>query len=135
MDHTDEGRQKQTIKIFVNSVLVYDNKVVITFNYFGDDRTITFHKIDAGLQHGVRLPCALCHQKGRHLLLQMPSFLGPTSVGHPTLWYQKYVDQSEFTLRNSRSARIRGAKISPALRVAGQTKGLLLHLCDFCGLD
>lgn len=75
MDHTDEGRQKQTIKIFVNSVLVYDNKVVITFNYFGDDRTITFHKIDAGLQHGVRLPCALCHQKGRHLLLQMPSFI------------------------------------------------------------
>lgn len=44
------------IKIFVNSVFVYDDKVVLTFNYSGDDRTITLQEIDAGLQQGVRLP-------------------------------------------------------------------------------
>lgn len=61
MDHTDIECQKRLIKIFINSVFVYDNKVVITFNYSGDNRTITLHEIDAGLQQGVRLPRALCH--------------------------------------------------------------------------
>lgn len=61
MDHTDIECQKRLIKIFVNSVFVYDDKVVLTFNYSGDDRTITLHEIDAGLQQGVRLPRALYH--------------------------------------------------------------------------
>lgn len=56
MDVSDEDCQKQMIKIFVNSVFVYDDKVVLTFNYSGDDRTITLQEIDAGLQQGVRLP-------------------------------------------------------------------------------
>lgn len=63
MDYTDGACQKQLIKTFVNSVFVYDDKVVITFNYSGNDRTITLHEIDAGLQHGVRMPRSLCHQK------------------------------------------------------------------------
>lgn len=63
MNYTDEECQKRLIKTFVNSVFVYDDKVVLTFNYSGDDRTITLHEIDAGLQHGVRLPRALCHHK------------------------------------------------------------------------
>ena len=62
MDYTDEACQKQLIKIFVNAVFVYDDKIVLTFNYSGDDRTVTLREIDAGLQHGVRLPRALCHQ-------------------------------------------------------------------------
>ena len=37
------------IKIFVNSVFVYDDKAVMTFNYSGDDRTITLYEIDARL--------------------------------------------------------------------------------------
>ena len=61
MDYTDEACQKQLIKTFVNSVFVYDDKIVLTFNYSGDDRTITLHEIDAGLQQGVRLPRALSH--------------------------------------------------------------------------
>ncbi|WP_308589295.1 recombinase family protein [uncultured Oscillibacter sp.] len=63
MDCTDEACRKQLIKTFVNSVFVYDDKVVLTFNYSGDDRTITLHEIDAGLQQGVRLPRALCHHE------------------------------------------------------------------------
>ena len=62
MDYTDEACQKQLIKTFVNSLFVYDDKVVITFNYSGDDRTITLKEIDAGIQQGVRMPRSLCHQ-------------------------------------------------------------------------
>lgn len=62
MDYADEACQKQLIKTFVNSVFVYDDKVVLTFNYSGDDRTITLNEIDAGLQHGVRFPRTFVHQ-------------------------------------------------------------------------
>lgn len=62
MDYTDIECQKRLIKTFLNSVFVYDDKVVLTFNYSGDNRTITLKEIDAGLQQGVRLPRALSHQ-------------------------------------------------------------------------
>ncbi len=62
MDYTDLNCQKRMIKTFVNSVFVYDDKVVLTFNYSGDDRTITLNEIDGGLVHGVRMPGALAHQ-------------------------------------------------------------------------
>lgn len=63
LDYTDESCQKQLIKTFINSVFIYDDKVVITFNYSGDDRTITLYEIDAGLQQGVRLPRVMaCHK-------------------------------------------------------------------------
>ena len=63
MDYTDLECQKRLIKTFINSVFVYDDKVVLTFNYSGDNRTITLMEIDAGLQQGVRLPSMLSHQK------------------------------------------------------------------------
>ena len=63
MDFTDQECQKQLIKTFVNSVFVDDDKVLLTFNYSGDDRRITLNEIDAGLQHGVRVPSAMaCHE-------------------------------------------------------------------------
>ena len=74
MDYTDEECQKQLIKTFVNSVFVYDDKVVLTFNYSGDDRTITLNEIDAGLQHGVRLPRAMCHQRESSEIVRFQSF-------------------------------------------------------------
>lgn len=68
MDCTDLECQKQLIKTFVNSVFVYDDKVVLTFNYSGDNRTITLHEIDAGLQQGVCIPRALAyHDKNRQV--------------------------------------------------------------------
>ena len=63
MDYTDLECQKRLIKIFLNSVFVYDDKIVLTFNYSEDTRTITLNEIDAGLEQGVRLPRALSHQK------------------------------------------------------------------------
>ena len=65
MDISDQGCQKQLVETFVNSVFVCDDKVVLTFNYFGDDRTITLNEIDAGLKQGVRIPRALSHHKSR----------------------------------------------------------------------
>jgi len=70
MDHTDLECQKQLIKTFVNSVFVYDDKVVLTFNYSGDDRTITLREIDAGLQQGVCMPRALAYQLALTIKMQ-----------------------------------------------------------------
>lgn len=61
MDCHDRNCQKQLIRAFLNSVFVYDDKVVLTFNYSGDDRTITLREIDAGLQQGVCPPRASFH--------------------------------------------------------------------------
>ena len=63
MDYSDIDCQKRLIKTFLNSVFVYDDKVVLTFNYSGDDRTITLHEIDGGLGHSIRIPSAVVHQK------------------------------------------------------------------------
>ena len=70
MDVSDEKCQKQLIETFVNSVFVYDDKVVLTFNYSGDDRTITLNEIDARLQQGVRMPRAMSHQKRQQILIE-----------------------------------------------------------------
>ena len=39
MDYTDIDCQKRLIKIFLNSVFVYDDKVVLTFNYSEDGKS------------------------------------------------------------------------------------------------
>ena len=49
IDYEDQEAQKRLISTFINSVFVYDDKVVITFNYSGDDRTITLNEVDAGI--------------------------------------------------------------------------------------
>ena len=63
MDYSDTDCQKRLINTFVNSVFVYDDKVVLTFNYSGDKRTMTLKEIDAGLQQGVRIPETNAYQK------------------------------------------------------------------------
>ena len=68
MDYSDIACQKRLIKTFVNSVFVSDDKVVLTFNYSGDRRTITLKEIDAGLQQEIRIPNAVVHQKERYPL-------------------------------------------------------------------
>ena len=45
MDYTDIDCQKRLIKIFLNSVFVYDDKVVLTFNYSEDGKVMTLHEI------------------------------------------------------------------------------------------
>ena len=65
MDYSDIDCQKRLIKTFLNSVFVYDDKVVLTFNYSGDDQIITLHEIDGGLGHSIRIPSSVVHQKKR----------------------------------------------------------------------
>ena len=47
MDFDDIECQKRLIATFVNAVFVYDDRVTITFNYSGDNRTITLAEVDA----------------------------------------------------------------------------------------
>lgn len=47
LDFDDQDSRQRIIDTFVNAVFVYDDKVTITFNYSGDDRTITLTEIDA----------------------------------------------------------------------------------------
>lgn len=66
IDYADYDCKKRLIKIFINSIFVYDDKVVLTFNYSEDNRTITLNEIDAGLQQGIRTPSALWGQKSKY---------------------------------------------------------------------
>lgn len=50
MDLNELESQRRIISIFVNAVFVYDDKVTITFNYSGDNRTITLKEVDAAAQ-------------------------------------------------------------------------------------
>ena len=63
MDYTDIDCQKRLIKIFLNSVFVYDDKVVLTFNYSEDGKILTLHEIDGGSGHSIRIPSGLVHHE------------------------------------------------------------------------
>ena len=63
MDYTDIDCQKRLIKVFLNSVFVYDDKVVLTFNYSDDNKTMTLHEIDGGLGSCIRIPSGLVHHE------------------------------------------------------------------------
>ena len=63
LDLDEPESQRRMIDIFVNSIFVYDDKVTITFNYSGDNRTITLQEVAAG---GVRGLSDTGHQKEGH---------------------------------------------------------------------
>ncbi|MGM9630032.1 recombinase family protein [Butyricicoccus sp.] len=47
--NTDDTEcRKRLIDTFINSIFVYDDKITITFNYSGDNRTVTLQEIDGG---------------------------------------------------------------------------------------
>ena len=68
MDYTDIDCQKRLIKIFLNSVFVYDDKVVLTFNYSEDGKILTLHEIDGGSGHSIRIPSGLVHHAKKSVL-------------------------------------------------------------------
>ena len=47
MDISDQECRKRLVDTFVNAIFVYDDKVIGTFNYSGDKRTITLAEIDS----------------------------------------------------------------------------------------
>ena len=46
-DYTDRECQKRLIKTFINSVFVYDDKIVINFNYSGERSAVTVDDVDS----------------------------------------------------------------------------------------
>ena len=55
---------KRLIDTFINAVFVYDDKVTITFNYSGDNRTVTLAEVDSLGTEGAEFVCrALCSTK------------------------------------------------------------------------
>ena len=58
--------QKRLVDTFINAVFVYDDKVTITFNYSGDNRTVTLAEIDSAENSGeVRMSSVKFHQKSK----------------------------------------------------------------------
>ena len=49
--------QRQLIDTFVNSVFVYDDKLILTFNYSGDNRTVTLAEVDSLSTNGKVFGC------------------------------------------------------------------------------
>ena len=41
--------RKRLVEVFVNAVYVYDDKIVITYNYSGEHNTATLEEIDAAI--------------------------------------------------------------------------------------
>lgn len=62
MNYSDIDCQKRLIKTFLNSVFVYDDRVILTFNYAGNNRVMTLHEIDGGLGHSVCIPSGVVYQ-------------------------------------------------------------------------
>ena len=60
LDVNDRECQKRLISTFVNSIFVYDDKIVLTFNYSGDSRTVTLAEVDAATSSDVFGRCAFC---------------------------------------------------------------------------
>lgn len=52
-DVTDRAYQRQVIDVFVNKVLVYDDKLVITYNFSGDGNEITAETVEKSAENGV----------------------------------------------------------------------------------
>ena len=60
--------KKEHIRFFLNSVFVYDDKVVLTFNYSEDGKILTLHEIDGGSGHSIRIPSGLVHHAKKSVL-------------------------------------------------------------------
>ena len=71
--------QRRIIDSFVNAVFVYDDRVTITFNYSGDNRTITLAEVD-GASESVRALSAT----GHHVVADCVSFATTFSFSRQT---------------------------------------------------
>ena len=86
--YTDMECRKRLIKIFLNSVFVYDDKVVLTFNYSEEVKTLTLHEIDGGSGHSIRIPSGLVHHEKTRSCFRRSAFFyfdlcgSPVGAGH-----------------------------------------------------
>ncbi len=66
LDFDEPNSQRRIIDIFINAVFVYDDKVTITFNYSGDNRTITLAEVDAAAKGVHALSGMGHHHRSKH---------------------------------------------------------------------
>ncbi|NBI11904.1 recombinase family protein [Colidextribacter sp. OB.20] len=78
LDFEEQDSQRRIIDIFVNAVFVYDDRVTITFNYSGDNRTITLPEVDAAA--GVRGLEVTGHHVGASCISLAPTFFKSQSA-------------------------------------------------------
>ncbi len=76
MDLNEPESQRRIISVFVNAVFVYDDRGTITFNYSGDNRTITLKEVDAAAQR-VRPLDEAGHHVGASCVSLAPAFFTP----------------------------------------------------------
>jgi len=84
LDINEPECRRRIIDIFINSVFVYDDKVTITFNYSGDNRTITLREVDEATKSVRGLSPAGHQWRARRTLQQ---FICWSSV---SFWFSPY---------------------------------------------
>ena len=83
LDVTKEAHRQMLVDTFVNAVFLYDDKLLLTFNFKDGTRTITFSDVQtATSENGSDLDClAAPHKKERHMPLLFISL--PKKIPHP----------------------------------------------------
>ena len=85
MDFSDRECQRRLVSTFVNAIYLYDDKIILTFNYSGDSRTVTLAEIDAVTEGEVFGCCAPWSANKNHTLMVWFSFcyqIKPRPYGH-----------------------------------------------------
>ena len=65
--NTKEGKQR-LIDSFVNSIYIYDDHFIITFNYKGQSKTVTFEEVNSSPFTASGSPCAVSTERKKVLL-------------------------------------------------------------------
>ena len=68
LDVRQQSHRKMLIDTFINAIFLYDDKMVITFNYKEGTKTITFAELQEAIsdKNGSDLDCLVAPKKGRH---------------------------------------------------------------------
>lgn len=75
-DLSTSDAQRKLVNTFVNAIYVYDDKLIITFNYSGDDRKVTIDDIEALETFGKKFDC-----HSQWATIKEPSFVCLTKEG------------------------------------------------------
>ena len=126
LDPNVKSHRETLINTFVNAVYLYDEKVLITFNYKDGTKTITFDEIaakDAPEGNGSDLGCFAPPTKG-------------TSSGWCLFCGQDGADENRAAVRRPQAISPAGCCLARGrIPPSPPTKGTSLGWCLFCGQD
>lgn len=61
LDYKDRNCQKKLVAVFVNSIYLYDDKLIIGYNYSSDSEVCDLKNIKNGVRTELAMPCSLKH--------------------------------------------------------------------------